>query len=221
MDSNKIKLQEAKRLIKKHSIKTSGELRSVNRKLYDSLSYFNLLSGLNLKKRTSPTEWTRDRVQKLIKTEKIKTRNELREKHGGAYNYCLKNGLVDKIFSNVRNKGFSEKQERHEENVIHPKVVKYLKSIGLDVEQEVIISRRSRVDIIATNKHGRKILVEVKSDKKIHTQNSLSEQVTRYQTDGKKKYGNAYAKTFLVSLNGRYGLTLEEMKLQMKQMRLI
>jgi RecB family endonuclease NucS len=76
------------------------------------------------------------------------------------------------------------------------------------------------VDFLVTNKKGRKVIIEVKSDKKKHTKNDLTEQISRYQTDGKKKFGNLYAKTFLVSLNGRYGLTLKEMALQMKQMGL-
>lgn len=112
-------------------------------------------------------------------------------------------------------------QERHEERVIHPKVKSFLKKLNLEIEQEVKISERSRVDFVCTNKLGRKIIIEVKSDKKRHCVNNLTEQISRYQTDGKKKYGNKFSKTYLVSMNGTYGFSLKELQKVLRQDNLI
>lgn len=116
---------------------------------------------------------------------------------------------------------WNEDQDRHEERIVHPKVKKFLQGLNYKVDQEVIISKRSRVDFICTNKDGRKILIEVKSDKKEHSSNSISTQLNKYRTDGKKKFGNSYAKTYLVSLEGTYGFSLNELKRILRQDGLI
>lgn len=116
---------------------------------------------------------------------------------------------------------FNLSKERHEEEVVHPKIKQFLKKMNLIIEQEVKISNRSRVDFVCTNRNGRKILIEVKSDKKHHSSKQLSEQISRYKNDGKKKYGNNYAKTYLVSLKGKYGYSISDLSAILKQEGLI
>jgi len=112
---------------------------------------------------------------------------------------------------------WNETQERHETQKVHPKIKAVLNKLNIKFEHEVQLSRRSRVDFVLTNKDNRKILIEVKSDKKQHSKKSLTEQISKYKTDGKLKYGNSYATTLLVSLNGRYGLPLKELKSVLEQ----
>jgi len=116
---------------------------------------------------------------------------------------------------------WNETQDRHEERVIHPMVKTILKKLNLSFEHETRISRRSRVDFVLTNRNNRKILLEIKSDKKSHSSKELTEQISKYKTDGKLKYGNAYAATILVSPNGRYGFPLKDLPAILKQKGLL
>jgi hypothetical protein len=112
-------------------------------------------------------------------------------------------------------------QDCHEKRIVHPQILKMLKKMNLKIDQEVVISSKSRLDFICTNKDNRKIQIEVKSDKKQHSRNSLKEQISRYKSEGKRKYGNNYAGTFLVSLTGKYGLSIKELPLILKAKGLI
>lgn len=116
---------------------------------------------------------------------------------------------------------FNQTQDRHEENVIQPKIKSFLRKQGLLVEEEVYISRRSRVDFLCTNKKGKKIIIEVKSHKKRHTGKDLTSQIKKYNIDGKRKFKNKFSEAFLVSMNGRYGYSLNDLKLVLKQKGLI
>lgn len=116
---------------------------------------------------------------------------------------------------------FNSNYDFHEVNVVQPKIKKFLKSLNFIVEEEVCLSKRSRIDFVCTNKQGKKILIEVKSDKKEHFQVSLTSQLTKYKVDGKRKYKNKYAGVFLVSENGSYGYSIKELKKYFKQKRLI
>lgn len=116
---------------------------------------------------------------------------------------------------------FNQSQDRHEENIIQPKVKTFLRKHGLLVEEEVYISKRSRVDFLCTNKKGKKIIIEVKSHKKRHTGKDLTSQIKKYNIDGKRKFKHKFSETFLVSINGRYGYSLNDLKLVLKQKGLI
>lgn len=116
---------------------------------------------------------------------------------------------------------FRQTPEKHEENIVQPVIQKALKSWGLTTTKEVYLSRKSRLDFLCTNKKGRKIIIEVKSDKKRHSSKDLTEQLSRYRVEGKKKFGNAYAGTFLVSIKGRYGYSLDELRMILKAKGLI
>lgn len=107
--------------------------------------------------------------------------------------------------------------DRHEHSFVHPKIKGFLNKFNITIDQEVKISKRSRVDFICTNTLGKKILIEVKSDKKWHSSNDLKKQIKKYQTDGKIKFGKNYLKTYLVSLNGTYGYSMKELKMILKQ----
>ena len=112
---------------------------------------------------------------------------------------------------------FNLTHDCHEVNVIHPKVKSYLSKLDLKIEQEVKISEHSRVDFVCTNKLGKKIIIEVKSDIKRHTSKNLTAQINRYIRDGKKLYGKDFKRTYLVSINGTYGFSLKELGLMLKQ----
>lgn len=103
-------------------------------------------------------------------------------------------------------------RDYHETNVVQPKFKNLLEKLGGQVECEVKISKKSRVDFVYTNSKGRKIIIEVKSDIKRHTSSDLETQISRYKQEGKKKYGNKYLGTFLVSEKGTYGYSMKELK---------
>lgn len=111
--------------------------------------------------------------------------------------------------------------DRDEVKNTQPKIKKLLEKNKLTVEQEVRISKRSRIDLVCTNRKGQKILVEVKSDKKNHTKENLTTQISKYKIDGRRKFGKKYAGTFLVSLTGRYGYSVKELTICLKQKGLI
>lgn len=109
----------------------------------------------------------------------------------------------------------------HEVNVVQPQINKALKKLGFKVKKEVYLSKKSRIDFLCTNKQGKKIIIEVKSDIKRHDSKNLTEQISRYKTEGKKKFGKEYAGTFLVSLKGRYGYSIKELPLVLKAKGLV
>jgi len=110
-------------------------------------------------------------------------------------------------------------QDRDEEKVVHPIVLKSLETMGLSmVSHEKTLSKRSRPDFVFKTKTDRIIIIEVKSDKKRWSSKQISEQTKKYKTDGKKKFGNRYAKTYFVSPKGTHGcFSLRDMKLILKQ----
>ena len=118
---------------------------------------------------------------------------------------------------------WNDTHNRYECKEVQPKVNRALKQMGLWVEREVSISKTSRVDFVVTNKDGRKMIIEVKSDKSFWSKNSLLSQKNKYMRDGKKKYGNSYAGTFLVSLKGKINLCLsiDNLEKVLKSKRLI
>ena len=124
----------------------------------------------------------------------------------------VKDVLSSSLFSGCN--PFTVKYDYHEVEVVQPKVKKYLLDLGLKILPEDIEKwqSRTRPDIISTNKNGRKIVVEVKSYKKIWVNKDLKKQNDGYKSVGKKSFGNKYALTQTVCLKGRYGITLPELK---------
>lgn len=120
-------------------------------------------------------------------------------------------------------------QNRTEEKVIHPKMVRYFKSLGLEVVQEKSFEslekghKRDRPDILVRNDKGDICVIEVKHDESPHNKKDRNiAQTQRYRKSVKKAYGRKYRRTFLCSLKGTEGcMTPEEVKLVMKQMRFI
>ena len=47
-----------------------------------------------------PTRWNYDLV--LIESKKYKTKSEFQKKNKGAYNYALKNGILDEVCSHMK-----------------------------------------------------------------------------------------------------------------------
>lgn len=124
---------------------------------------------------------------------------------------------------NLKRNPFNSSQNRYEENVVHPKVLRVLKKMGFkSIEHEVKISNRSRLDFLCTTKKDKKIIIEVKSDKTKHSKKALTEQTRRYATDGKRKFGSKFADVLLVSPKGLHGgYALKDLPLVLKQKGLI
>lgn len=124
---------------------------------------------------------------------------------------------------NLKRNPFNSSQNRYEENVVHPKVLRVLKKMGFkSIEHEVKISNRSRLDFLCTTKKDKKVIIEVKSDKTKHSKKVLTEQTRRYATDGKRKFGSKFADVLLVSPKGLHGgYALKDLPLVLKQKGLI
>lgn len=111
---------------------------------------------------------------------------------------------------------WNKKHVRYEERFIHPKVKSALKKLNLSFKQEDWISERSRVDFVCTTKNNRKILIEVKCDHTNQSAKKITQQIIRYKNEGKKKFGNLYAGTFLVSQDGTHGYSIKDLALVLK-----
>ena len=107
--------------------------------------------------------------------------------------------------------------DRHEETIVHPKYKKFFKKIGIKFLHEERISKESRPDFICMGKQGIIIVIEVKSDEKVHSVADNQKQISRYSRDAKNKYGNRYAKTYLSSPKGKYGLSIKSLQKELKQ----
>lgn len=116
-----------------------------------------------------------------------------------------------------------------EEKVIHPRMVRFFKRLGLEVLQEKSFKslskehKKDRPDIIVRNDLGEICVIEVKHDESSHNKKDRNKtQASRYRKSVKKAYGKKYRRTFLCSPKGTEGcMTPEEVKLVMKQMRFI
>ena len=110
-------------------------------------------------------------------------------------------------------------QDRYEERVIHPLVKRELKKMGFKlIEQEVRLSARSRLDFLCTTFKDKKVIIEVKSDKRKHSKKDLTDQTKKYSIDGRKKFGDKFMGVYLVSLKGLTGgYRLKDLSLVLKQ----
>jgi len=89
--------------------KTKEIFRENDPRAYDIALKSNLLDYLFNKQSKQVTKgyWTEENLQK--EADKYKLRNDLRNNNASAYNSACENGLLDKIFKNHTNKGYSEK----------------------------------------------------------------------------------------------------------------
>lgn len=79
------------------------------------------------------------------------------------------------------------------------------------INKEVILNKKSRVDLKIVLKSGLVILIEVKHDKSLWTTASTSSQVNRYSKVAKQLYGKKFHKTILCSPEGTYGYSFLEL----------
>lgn len=150
-------------------------------------------SSKNKKEQFRFVSWFRDSQNYIVV--KIKNRKT------GEIKYCRYSMMVHR-----KENPFCETQNRHEIKVVHPKVKKELLKMGfLEIDQEVRISKRSRLDFLCTTKKGKKIIIEVKSDKRKHSLKELKTQTKKYDVDARRVFKGDFAGVFLVSLKGIHG----------------
>lgn len=162
------------------------------------------------------TYWTLEKCKN--EALKYNTRGDFHNNSYGAYQSCVRRGLLDIVCKHMPEHAT---HYLHEKNIAQPMILSFLKKSGLKVEKEFSLSKNSKVDFLCTNKNNRKFIIEVKADTKNNRHSKINNQITKYKKEGKKKFGNTYAGTFLVSPNGTYGYSLSELKQVLKQKGLI
>lgn len=186
-----------------------GHLRNGINPFRNNLDHQSIKNQVNSFGKNQPKDTRFKFVSVLKKNEGKRRRAFVRIK-------CLYTGeereIVLRNLLDPRSKSNPFIRDNHEKQVVQPKFKSFLEKLGGRVDCEVIISKKSRVDFVYTNSKGRKIIIEVKSDIKRHSKGCLETQISRYKQEGKKKYGNKYLGTFLVSEKGTYGYSMKELK---------
>lgn len=155
------------------------------------------------------------------KSIKSKGKPRIRVKIRNLHNKKTKDVLSNSLFFG-RNP-FTIKYDYHEVEKVQPIVKKFLLGLGLKIMPEDMVKwkDRTRPDMIFSNKNNKKIVIEVKSWKKIWMQKDIDKQISGYKKVGKKSFGNNYALCQTVCLKGKYGITLKQIEQLLKSRGLI
>lgn len=129
---------------------------------------------------------------------------------GGSLDRCLYRSKRISLKWVEENYWTETKMSLDELKKVHPAFDKIIKGKNVKIEKEVWLSNSSRVDRVLTNKQGKKILVELKSDLASQSFKHVGKQKSRYHRSARRKYKNLYLKTYVVSPKGNFGLSFKE-----------
>lgn len=96
--------------------------------------------------------------------------------------------------------------DRYEKNVLHKKFKKILIEKKVDFKYEFSFPDRSRADFVLTTQFGKKIIVEIKNDRKDRGTNWMEKTIVKqkrnYERQGRNVFKESYLNTFVVSPKG-------------------
>ena len=139
---------------------------------------------------------------------KYKTKNEWLKNSSGAFWSAYSRGWYKKCTAHMETQPNCDLREKRFLNKVIKILNKEFKNENIKIEKEIMIGRHSFPDLVIHLKNHIYI-IELKHDKSQWKKIKIKRQQEKYTRDGIKKYGSQFKACLVCSSHGKYGQSLE------------